>query len=173
MGTENITLQPLVLNNEAQNKVRETYEKVCSRLKQMESFNDTNYKTTGNFQFTGAKSTSGITEIFKSTNIPQLVTIAGFVDQKESEYNAGAERLNLSNVPVFKWHGFSAQDWIDDIMLRINIINFTNEKKQLGEYKDKLSQFFTAEQKLTDVLADIQKGLSGSIQFTQLEDKNA
>jgi hypothetical protein len=62
--------------------------------------------------------------------------------------------------PAFSWLGFSAQDWLEDICLRINKINISNEKKKLQALEERLHKLISPEQLKAIELQKIEKELS-------------
>jgi hypothetical protein len=84
------------------------------------------------------------TNIHVEANIPTLVSIVGFLLDKERSYNEAAKVLGTST-PDFTWGGFSVKDWISDIKQRIDKIQIATKRKKLEALEARLNAIISPE----------------------------
>lgn len=66
-----------------------------------------------------------------------LLLIAGTLIQKEDAYIKGAEALEVKS--TFKWLGYSVEDWMTDLKLRMNKLELSTKKAELARLEKKLN----------------------------------
>jgi len=92
---------------------------IDNRLRDFKALTASNYRTGGKFE----------SNINIQTETEQQVLIKAYsaVVEKEAKYNNAGDQLVKDGVinqyPVFKLCGYSAEEWIFDIKLRLQIIN--------------------------------------------------
>ena len=74
---------------------------------------------------------------------------------RETAYNAAAEEMNIDTYPVFEVNGASAEDWKNDIMLRIAIITHKEKLDKLTEYKERMTSFMSKEEQKAALLQEM------------------
>jgi len=72
-----------------------------------------------------------------------------------------AEALEIKTYPAFAWSGFSLEDWQHDIDIRISVIMHTEEVKKLQEAERFLSQYVSTEDKVAEMIKNINDMLNG------------
>jgi hypothetical protein len=118
-----------------------------AKIKSLDHISDSKYKTSGNLD--------GFGDIKKETNISNLIKAYSSIKGRETAYNAAAEEMNVGTYPVFEVNGSSAEDWKNDIMLRIAIINHKETLDKLTEYKEKMTQFMSKEEQKAVLLKEM------------------
>lgn len=104
-------------------------------LKNLKTITDKPYRTTGNLENFG--------DIKVETKVENLIRAFSMVRGKEDAYNKAAKELEIATYPVFQISGGSADDWKQDIQLRMNVIEHDSRKNKLAEYKEKMSKFLS------------------------------
>lgn len=66
-----------------------------------------------------------------------LLLIAGTLILKEDAYIKGAEALEVKS--TFKWLGYSVEDWMTDLKLRMNKLELSTKKAELARLEKKLN----------------------------------
>lgn len=97
-----------------------------------------------NCSFSYAENSSNVTNIHVEANIKNLICIASFLRDKENSYKETAKLLGV-DAPEFTWDGFSTNDWINDIKMRINKIQITTKKKKLETLEARLNAIISPE----------------------------
>lgn len=77
-------------------------------------------------------------------NVRNLVLIVAFLLNKAGSYAEAAVHLGVE-APAFQWGGFSANDWIEDIKLRINKIQIASKRKKLEALEERLNRIISPE----------------------------
>jgi len=133
-----------------------TYDAVCAKLNANKKIEESRWKTNGEFQY--SRSSTAI-NIQKNSDLKTLVNIFGFLLEKSASYLAAIKGLSLDEkaFPAFEWSGYGFQDWKHDIEIRVQLITFENEKKDLLEAKRELEGFFSKDDKLSKSLERIGK----------------
>lgn len=118
-----------------------------AEIKSLDHISDSKYKTSGNLD--------GFGDIKKETNISNLIKAFSSIKGRETAYNAAAEEMNIDTYPVFEVNGASAEDWKNDIMLRIAIITHKEKLDKLTEYKERMTSFMSKEEQKAALLQEM------------------
>jgi hypothetical protein len=108
------------------------------------------WATNCSFTFAFAGKTN---DVFNSFNLhvvkdmQLLIRMASFIVATEKSYSETLQLLAIENIPEFKWDGFSKNDWLADIKLRINQIQIEEKKKKLAELEKRLNAIISPELK--------------------------
>lgn len=137
-----------------QDKLQEKYNEVEAAILELEKVKNENYKTSGIFRYNPTNEYSWF-DITSTTNEVELIHIHAFIFNKAKQYNDSAESIGLSQYPVFKWCGYAAQDWIDDINLRFKLIKFNGRLELLKEAKAKMLPYLPQENKIKQLLLSL------------------
>lgn len=125
-----------------------------ARLKELNKVAGGSYQTNGNFKFTPNGTMTGV-DIHKCTDIAQLLTIHSFLKQKADSYNASGEYFGLKQFPVFKWCGYTLEQWETDLKIRIALTTQKDETDKLEAAKKQLGGFLTREDQLGMLIASL------------------
>ena len=93
------------------------------------------------------------------SNIHNLICIASFLRDKLKSYNETAAELGVE-APDFTWQGFSVNDWLEDIKLRINKVQIASKKKKLEALEERLNKIISPELRAEMELEAIQNELN-------------
>jgi len=139
--------------------VNDTLAAIKAKMNKMEEKNQSGNKTSGLFHWNGRKGvTSELQNAIKINNcneIALLLSILGFLITRKTEYDLAAETLEIKTYPAFAWSGFSLEDWQHDIDIRISVIMHSEEVKKLQEAERFLSQYVSTEDKVAEMLSNI------------------
>ena len=130
-------------------ELREQYQTVCEELAKLDKFERSEPKTNGRFSYNQQASIGKFLDINVETRIEKLISILGFLYNKSSEYAKGAEIAMLASYPIFKWEGYTYDDWKNDIELRIHIVTEHERKTEMVEMKKELESYFSREDRLS------------------------
>jgi hypothetical protein len=84
-----------------------------------------------------------------------LATALGFLISQEDAFKKACSMLGVDG--EYKWHGCSVNEWKEDFITRIRIIDFDKKKKTLDATKAKLSSLVSEEARTKMELEDIKK----------------
>jgi len=84
-----------------------------------------------------------------------LATALGFLISQEESFIKACEQLGVKG--EFKWDGYSVNDWREDFLTRIRVIEYDKKKKVLDVTKAKLSSLVSEEARTEMELEDIKK----------------
>lgn len=115
-----------------------------------------NFSTNCAFSYTG-KANDTI-NLHAERYVENLINMAGFLHDKEKSYNNAELLLDIKG-PPFKWLGYSVEEWLGDIKLRINKIQITSKKKKLEALESRLNAIISPDLKRTMELEAIAKEL--------------
>lgn len=78
------------------------------------------------------------------TSVGVLVTAAGFLLAKETEYRAGTETLGVEPT-AFRWDGYTLSEWLDDIKARVAKLTLTAKRERLAGLEKRLNAVVSPE----------------------------
>lgn len=116
-------------------------------LKSLKAITETPYLTTGNLE--------GFGDIKNETKVENLIRAFSMVRGKEDAYHKAGRELGFDSYPGFSISGGNAEQWKQDIQLRVAIIQHDDRKKKLQEYKDRVSKFLSEEDQKTILLKEM------------------
>lgn len=130
-----------VVNSEEANSVA-----IVSVLKQelnkLTKVSETPFKTSGGINIQGRT-----VDISTETSIPNLISLMAGVEAMEYWYTKAAEGALApslgSNYPVFKISGHTKEAIAHDINLKVEVISYSERKKELEELVKEAEQFLT------------------------------
>jgi hypothetical protein len=132
MSTPNATLAIT-----AATPVPQVLAELDAKLKSLEHISDSKYRTIGNLGPFG--------DIKTQTKIEELIKAHSYVTKKAACYDESMMILKVESCKPFEENGYSADDWVSDIKLRIDILQHKETMDKLQEAKSILSQFLSAE----------------------------
>jgi hypothetical protein len=92
-------------------------------------------------------------------NIGTLINIAAFLLRSNNSYVEVINELSVVDPPIFKHQGYTLDDWIHDINVRIKKIQIKLKKDKLEKLESRLNNIISPELKAQLELEDIQKEL--------------
>ena len=126
------------------------FEVLGEKMKGVKKIQESVFKTEGRL--------SGFNKsVQEETDISNLVKMAGVIVAREQQYEAGAKALGLQTYPVFKAEKYSVNAWIEDIKLRIDIIENKDKLEKLKSLEDSIKSMMSNQDKLAIILADLEK----------------
>ena len=93
-------------------------------------------------------------------DVGKLISIAAFIKRKQLDYQDLAKDLGVDSPPQFKWAGFTADDWLADIKLRINKIHIVEKKASLERLEERLNKIISPDLRAKMELEAIEKELA-------------
>lgn len=116
-----------------------------AELAKLKAITESSYKVAGSNQL------EGFGDITTQKDVTVLIKAMSSVEGRENAYYAAAEgRLKASlgeQVPVFKICGGTADDWGQDINLRITVIKYEDRKNELQALVKEAETFLTEKDK--------------------------
>ena len=112
-----------------------------------------------NCSFSYTEKSSDAINIHVESNVRTLICIAAFLNSKEAAYKKAASILGVED-DTFTWGGFTTQNWIDDLKLRINKIQINSKKKKLEVLESRLNAIISPELKAQMELESIASELN-------------
>jgi len=132
--------------------VAEQVKSVTEKLEKLQTIHETVYKTGSSFTIKGFSN-----PIQTETRIENLIKMTASTVIKATEYVGAAEKvLGLSNYPVYKENGFTDEEIISDIKLRIAIITTESKRNDLLEIKRGFEELMDKEDKMALLMQKIQ-----------------
>ena len=129
------------------NKTLDLIKEVNRQKAEISKAEKPNWITTCTFSYNeGAAGSASATNLHVETNIRNIICIASFLMDKERSYLEAAKRLGVE-APVFTWQGFSVNDWVEDIKMRINKIQISSKRKKLETLEARLNSVISPELK--------------------------
>lgn len=92
------------------------------------------------------------------SDVNVLVSIVAHLMYKHDFFDQACELLSVNQ--VFKWMGFSCDDWISDIKTRINKIQISKEKSELASIENRLGALISPELRAELELKELESMLS-------------
>jgi hypothetical protein len=87
---------------------------------------------------------SGAVNLHLETDVKKLISIAAFLVERSSAYLAAAKNVfGIEKPPEFTWDGFSVNDWLNDLKLRVTKIRIVAEKQKLEALEARLQKIIS------------------------------
>lgn len=120
-------------------------EEINKRKSEIEKIKKPSYNTNCSFPFDESRPNDNVAlKVVKDIN--KLVEIVGFLKLKEDSFNKGCELLGVEK-GVFKWGGFTVNEWVEDIKLLIDKLNISIKQKKLDTLEARLDKIISPELK--------------------------
>lgn len=135
-------------------------EAVDEALVRLNGLKNTQLKTNGKCYYRQDK--QGTFVDFQTTTNPfEIGCMIGYVEQKKTEYLSGMNIIGATEFPVFKWNGFSLEDWIHDAKVRIDVLTYNNKKEILEKTRETIEKFMSEEERQAREFKNIINALTG------------
>lgn len=125
---------------ELQNQLQQKYAQIEDAIKALDAINAEQYKTSGCFRYNPTNSYSSV-DLSTVTNQAELINVYSFIKVKKQQYEEAAEEIGLSEYPLFKWCGYTAEDWLHDVKLRFKLIKYDGRLAELKAAKNKIQPY--------------------------------
>lgn len=122
-------------------KRQEKYNAILKALQNLKSMEGT-MRTSGRFYSNGID-----IDITKEKDISKLVQLGANIVRYNKDYEEFAYELKLKTIPVLKFAGYEAKEWLHDIKIRLQVLTQKETREKLEHYKTKLEEFFSKEDK--------------------------
>lgn len=139
---------------ELQKQLLEKYNLIQEKIKELECLNNEAYKTGGGFRYNPTNSYS-VVDITSCKNESELINVYSFIKTKQQQYDEAAEEIGLNKYPLFKWCGYSAEDWLSDIKLRFRLLKYDGKLTELKEAKAKIQPHLPQENIINQILLEL------------------
>lgn len=152
------------MNNEIQvskqDKIKLAYDLVLAQKNKLKKVGDANFKTNGKFRYT-PNVNGTVVDITSCKDIARLIELVSFLNSKKSGYdNAATKDLKLTEYPIFNWLGYAYEEWIEDVKLRVDIINYKDKFDALNKAERDLAGFMNEDTKADRLLDSLTKDLN-------------
>ena len=118
------------------------------------------YRTNRTFSFTDGDLNRSI-NLAVVSDVGALLKMAGFVMSQFQGYVTAAQSLLPGETaPCFTWCGFTAEDWLHDIGLRISQVTLKAKKERLARAEERLNSLLSPERRRELELAAIEAELT-------------
>jgi len=105
------------------------------------------YKTNLSFSYIEGNKSSA-TNLNIETDVRKLICIAAFLTERSATYSMVATKvLGVDKPPEFTWDGYTVDDWIGDLKLKITKIQIVAEKKKLEALEERLNKIISPEKR--------------------------
>lgn len=105
---------------------------------------------------------SGAINLHLETDIKKLISISAFLIERSSVYFVTAKNVfGIEKPPEFTWDGYSVNDWINDLKLRVTKIVIVAEKQKLEALEERLKKIISPEKMRELELEAIKQELDG------------
>lgn len=142
--------------NQTDKQVQELFKIVQTKKTEIAKAEKPNWLTNCSFGYN--KDSSSRSNIQVVADVEELVSILGFVIEKEKAFESAQQMLGTSE--KFKWMGYSLEEWKTDIQTRINKIQISKKKKELESLESRLDKLISPDLKAQMELEEITKLLS-------------
>lgn len=142
--------------NQTDKQVQDLFKIVQTKKTEIAKAEKPNWQTNCSFGYN--KDSSSRSNIQVVSDIEELISILGFIIEKERAFESAQTMLGTSE--KFKWMGYSLEDWKTDVQTRINKIQISKKKKELEMLESRLDKLISPELKAQMELEEITKLLS-------------
>lgn len=150
-----IKIKTSKMENQKDKQVQELFKIVQQKKAEIIKAEKPNWLTNCSFGYN--KDSSARQNIQVVSDVEELISILGFLIEKEKGFDAAQQVLGTSE--TFKWLGFTVEEWQSDIQTRINKIQISKKKKELDAIETKLNSLVSKEMREALELAEITKAL--------------
>jgi hypothetical protein len=88
-----------------------------------------------------------------------LLNIAAFLGERIKAVKAAAATLEVDSPPDFKWNGYTAKEWLDDLKMRVAQIQIKKKEDKLEQLEKRLNKIVSpdlrAEMELEAIQAEL------------------
>ena len=137
-----------------QTELKSKYQQIEDAIKDLEKINSEQYRTSGQFRYNPTNSYSAI-DITSTTNRAELIHAYAFIKTKAEQYHNAANEIGINVYPVFKWCGYSPEDWFNDIKLRFKLIEHDGQMDKLKEAKRKIQPYLPKDDIIKQLLIEL------------------
>ncbi len=134
-------------------------EEVRRRRKDIAESEKPAFRTNCSFSYYEGKQSDTV-NLHVESSLHRLISIAGFIVTKQKNYDDGVAILGIEDAPKFNWNGFSTEDWLTDVKLRIGKIQVAAKRQKLAELEARLNQIVSPELRQSMELEAIAKELN-------------
>ena len=136
-------------------------KEVQRRKNEIANIGRAEYCTNATFSATGQLGGVGTINLNVENNLTNLIMMAACVIEKESMYQQAASRLGIETPPPFTWLGFSTNDWLHDIKVRVDKVQVMTKRKELETLEIRLNAVVSPELRAQMELEAIKELLEG------------
>jgi hypothetical protein len=132
------------------NKIMDMIALVKTKKAEIAKAERPNFKTNCSFSYAHApiqtqSTNASVINLHAVSDIRVLTSIAGFLTTWETTYRNGAAALSIDDCPKFVWDGYTVDEWLHDIKIRITKIQIADKKKKLEELENRLDKIISPE----------------------------
>ena len=131
-------------------------QEVKRRKEEIADSERSNYKTNLSFAYVEWSSSAVNLQVQK---VDTLLKIAAFLRSTEAAYENVAKEMGVDDYPSFKWGGFTVEEWVADIKLKISKLQVEAKRKKLEVLEARLNSIVSPELRQQMELEAIQKEL--------------
>ncbi len=141
------------MSNETDKQVQDFFDIVQKKKSEIAKAEKPNWQT--NCSFSYIQDSPNRINIQISSNIDEIVSILGFLIEREQFHKKASDTLGVSI--KFKWMGYSLEDWQTDLQTRIDKIQINKKKQELEALESRLNSLVSPELKTKLELQEISK----------------
>ena len=130
---------------------------VNKQIAEIRNLRNVEVKTNGKFKYNPHANWEE--RIFHIDDISKLIEISSFLISKQTGYVNATKVLELNQYPEFKWMGYTVEEWVHDIKLRIEDISNSEKFHKLVSYKKQLEEYQSKEMKAAILLKEIEDNI--------------
>ena len=137
-----------------QDQLQSKYTQVEEKIKMLEEIGNVNFKTNGKFRYNPSNSYSTV-DITCTHNQVEMIHAYAFLTRKSEDYEKAAEEIGLKEYPLFKWRGYTPDEWYHDIKLRLKILNSEGQLQKLKEARAKMQSYLPKDNIIQQLLLEL------------------
>lgn len=104
------------------------------------------YKTNCSFSYIEGNKGSA-TNLHVESDVRKLICISAFLIERAVNYTRAAGILGVEKPPEFTWDGYTVEDWIGDLKMKIAKVQIVAEKKKLEALEERLNKIISPEKR--------------------------
>ena len=146
---------------ETDQKTLDLIKEVSKRKAEISRLEKPNWITNCSFSYVDGNLNNAV-NIHVLADVKELISMAGFLMDKERVYGDACVKLDLDGAPTFTWNGYKIKEWLEDIKTRINKIGIATKRKSLEKLETRLSAIISpelrAQMELDEIENEMKKG---------------
>lgn len=105
------------------------------------------YETNMSFSYIEGNKSSAV-NLHVESDVKKLICIGAFLAERSANYLMIASKVfGLESPPEFTWDGFTVDQWLNDLKLKITKIQIVTEKEKLEALEKRLNKIISPEKR--------------------------
>ncbi len=95
------------------------------------------------------------------SSIRDIIAMASFLVNMEKNYTEVTKILEIDAPPKLEWCGYSVEDWLSDLKMRVKKIQISTKRQKLTALEERLNKIISPELRAQMELEEIENELKG------------